>query len=126
MSDPDSGTFSPVETVSDVDSLFQELAKLRGAGRGYAEISLSDPDSAQLTVGFQEDHAVIHLISNMETFLPVGDSAAALDAIVEVPFMGELASFAGEFAVSLDRAWTVIQEFLGSGIPERVGEWRQL
>ncbi|MBR7833489.1 hypothetical protein KDL01_09445 [Actinospica durhamensis] len=126
MSDPHSGHYSPVEVTSDTAEFYEALVPLRGVGRGYVEVGLSDRDDVQLTMGFQEDYAVIHLIADAHTLLLVGDGIAPIDAMVEVPIMGELGQFTGEFAMGVDRAWTVIQNFLDSVAPESLGEWREL
>lgn len=115
-----------MEKTSDSDQLFRELGMLRDRGQGYVEIRVTDFDSVQLTVGFQEGHAVVHLIDGEEMFLLVGDGSVSESTTVEVPIMGEPALFTGEFVMGLDRAWSAIRGFLASGSSERLGEWREL
>ncbi|MFI1510302.1 hypothetical protein [Streptomyces sp. NPDC020597] len=54
-----------------------------------------------LILAFRERHAVVHLMSDTERMsLLVGDGTVPSGVEVEVPIMGDLAVFAGDFVLS--------------------------
>src|SRR5204863_114447 len=77
---PESGRFSPFESCSKVSDLSYRFNELRSRGQGYLELRLEDSAFPQLTLGFRNDHAVIHVITNAEQMsLVVGDGTVPPD-----------------------------------------------
>ncbi len=71
------------------------------------------------------DVAVIHLMASVESIsLLVADEPAVAD--VEVPVMDELVEFSAVYAVDLDRAWRVVEEFARNGDISELGQWSDL
>ena len=125
--DLESRRYSAVERSSDVADLTDHFTALRSHGQGYLEVRLPGDEFPLLTLGFQDDQAVIHRFSNAETSsLLVGDGTAKADSFVHVPIMDDLAVFSGDFVLAVDRAWTLVREFIQTGAPGELGEWREL
>ncbi|MFF4883532.1 hypothetical protein ACFY2D_11980 [Streptomyces nigra] len=100
---------------------------LRSHGQGYLEVRLPGRELPLLTLGFQDDQAVIHLFDAAEkSSLLVGDGTAAADAVVEVPIMDDLAVFSGDCVVAVDRAWAFVRDFIQTRAPGELGELREL
>lgn len=125
--DRESRRFSAIERSSDVADLTDHFTALRSHGQGYLEVRLPGDEFPLLTLGFQDDHAVIHQFSNAEkSFLLVGDGTATADSFVHVPIMDDLAVFSGDCVLAVDRAWTLVRKFIQTGAPGELGEWREL
>ncbi|WP_405934000.1 hypothetical protein OG495_02015 [Streptomyces longwoodensis] len=125
--DPESRQFSATERSSDVADLADHFTALRSHGQGYLEVRLPGSELPLLALGFQDDQAVIHRFDAAEkSFLLVGDGTAAADAVVEVPIMDDLAVFSGDCVVAVDRAWALVRNFIQTGAPGQLGEWREL
>ncbi|MEU5112651.1 hypothetical protein AB0G64_14225 [Streptomyces longwoodensis] len=125
--DPESRRFSATERSSDVADLTDHFTALRSRGQGYLEVRLPGDEFPLLTLGFQDDQAVIHLFDAAEkSFLLVGDGTAAADALVHVPIVDDLAVFSGDCVVAVDRAWALVRTFIQTGAPSELGEWREL
>ncbi len=125
--DPESREFSPTERSSDIADLTAHFTALRSHGQGYLEVRLPGREFPLLTLGFQDDQAVIHLFDAAEkSSLLVGDGTAAADAVVEVPIMDDLAVFRGDCVVAVDRAWAFVRDFIQTRAPGELGEWREL
>lgn len=123
----ETGWFSGLEKHSDVETLEAHLDELRTRGQGYLEIRLPDSDLPYLALGFQGDHAVLHLFDEAGgVALLFGDGTAAADTEVEVMAMNELAVFTGDFVLSVDHAWDVVRGFFQAGVPDELGEWWNL
>jgi hypothetical protein len=113
---------------------FQELEarfiELRASGEGYLEVNLPAENSAQVTLSFRGDHAVVEqlrvLDENPKSFLLVGDGSVPPDDTVDMPIMDEDSSFTGHFIMSVDRAWKAVRDFAGTGSPDGLGEWYEL
>lgn len=125
--DLESRRFSAIERNSDVGELTDHFTALRSRGQGYLEVRVSGSGFPVLTLGFQDDQAVVHLFVDAErSFLLVGDGSAAADAVVRVPIMDDLAVFSGECVLAVDRAWAFVRNFIQAGRPGELGEWREL
>ncbi|GGV63585.1 hypothetical protein [Streptomyces massasporeus] len=125
--DPESRQFSPTERSSDIADLADHFTALRSHGQGYLEVRLPGDEFPLLTLGFQDDQAVIHRFDAAEkSSLLVGDGTAAADAVVEVPIMDDPAVFSGDCVVAVDRAWALIRTFIQTRAPGELGEWREL
>ncbi|MCI3273832.1 hypothetical protein [Streptomyces cylindrosporus] len=125
--DLESRQFSAIERTSDVADLTDHFTALRSRGQGYLEVRLPGGEFPLLTVGFQDDQAVIHLLDATEkSSLLVGDGTATADAVVQVPIMDDLAVFSGDCVLAVDRAWAVVRNFILTGAPGELGEWRAL
>ncbi|MEU6091653.1 hypothetical protein ABZ865_33770 [Streptomyces sp. NPDC047085] len=120
------GRHSAVERDSDVGGLADHFNELRSRGQGYLEVRRSGSEFPRLTLGFQGDQAVIHLFDDAETSsLLVGDGTAAA-AVVDVPVMDDLAAFSGDFVLTVTHAWTLVGNFIQTGVPGELGEWCEL
>ncbi|MEU3285447.1 hypothetical protein [Streptomyces longwoodensis] len=125
--DPESRRFSATERSSDFADLTDDFTALRSRDQGYLEVRLPGGAFPLLTLGFQDDQAVIHLFDATEkSFLLVGDGTAAADALVHVPIVDDLAVFSGDCVLSVDRAWALVRNFIQTGAPSELGEWREL
>ncbi|WP_405910212.1 hypothetical protein OG742_42040 [Streptomyces sp. NBC_00828] len=127
MTSLESGRFVPTERRSEVSELVADFNELRSSGQGYLEIRLPVGEFPQLTLGFRDDHAVVHLIGDGgDMSLLVGDGAISSDTVVDVPIMDDLAEFTGDFILSVDHAWGVVGQFIERGAVEDLGEWYEL
>ena len=125
--DPESRQFSATEPSSDVADLVDHFTALRSRGQGYLEVRLPGGEFPLLTLGFLDDQAVIHLFDAAEkSFLLVGDGSATADAVAQVPIMDDLAVFSGDCVVAVDRAWALVRNFIQTGAPGELAEWREL
>ncbi|HEX8632369.1 MAG TPA: hypothetical protein VF755_29780 [Catenuloplanes sp.] len=123
----ESGRFSPSERRSEEGELSDRFKELRSHGQGYLEVRLPDNEFPQLSLGFRDDHAVVHLINNAEGMsLLVGDGTVPSGAVVEVPIMDDLTEFTGDFALSVDRAWDLVCNFIRTGRAGDLGDWCEL
>lgn len=124
---PESGRFSPGEKCSDGRDLSARFNELRTRGQGYLEVRSPDSEFPVLTLGFRNDRAVVHRFQDAEKVsLLAGDGTVASDAAVEVLIMDELAEFTGDFVLGVDHAWALVREFIRTGMPNELGEWREL
>lgn len=127
MTSPESGQFRPSETRSELRDLAGAFNELRSLGHGYLEARLSNNAFPQLTMGFRDDHAIVHLFTAEESVsLLVGDGTLPSEATVDVPIMDEPSTFTGDFVLSVDHAWDVVQNFLQTATFEDLGEWCEL
>lgn len=118
------GRFTGFQRHTPVEELAGRLEELRIRGQGYLEVRLPGGGFPCLALGFQGDHAVIHLFGDSGgSSLHVGDGTAAPDAEVEVVITDEPAVFTGDFVLSLDHAWGVVRTFLHAGTPGELDEW---
>ncbi|MFD5570294.1 hypothetical protein [Streptomyces cadmiisoli] len=123
----ETGWFSGVERHSAAADLAGHLNELRILGQGYVEVRLPGSDLPYLAMGFQGDHAVVHLFDDSGGLsLLVGDGTAAPDAEVSVMILNELAFFTGDFTLSLDHAWDIVRDFTQTGTTGELGQWRAL
>ncbi|MEW2079336.1 MULTISPECIES: hypothetical protein [unclassified Streptomyces] len=124
---PESGLFSPVERRSEVKGLSDRFNDLRSLGQGYVEVRLPNREFPMLMLAFRDDHAVVQLMSDPERMsLLVGDGTVPSDAEVEVPIMGDLATFTGDFVLDVDRAWELVHDFTQMRAAGPLGEWPEL
>ncbi|WP_328502157.1 hypothetical protein OG828_22805 [Streptomyces sp. NBC_00457] len=123
----ESGRCQPGERGSELRDLTGDFNELRSRGQGHLEFRLTDSEFPQLTLSFRDDHAIIHLFTSEETVsLLAGDGTVPPDATADVPIMDELSVFTGEFVLSVDRAWDIVQNFVRTGVFEELGEWCEL
>lgn len=127
MTSLNSGRFSPGEKRSELRDLTGDFNELRSHGQGYLEVRLPDSAFPQLTLSFRDDHAIIHLFTNEESVsLLVGDGTVPPEATVDVPIMDDLTVFTGDFILSVDHAWDIVENFVRTGTFEELGEWCEL
>ncbi|MET9379796.1 hypothetical protein ABZY09_01600 [Streptomyces sp. NPDC002928] len=127
MTSLESGRFRPGERCSELPDLAGDFSELRSSGQGYLEVRLPDSEYPQLTLSFRGDRAIIHLFTDEETVsLLGGDGTVPPEVTVDVPIMDELSSFTGDFVLSVDRAWDVVENFVRTGTFEELGEWFDL
>ncbi|MER5618239.1 hypothetical protein [Streptomyces sp. NPDC002215] len=123
----ESGRLSAIERCTDLAVLSAHFNALRSGGQGYLEVRLSGSEFPLLTLGFQDDQAVIHLFDDAgRSSLLVGDGTAAADSVVQVPIMDDLAVISGNFVLAVDRAWALLRNFIQEGSPGELGEWCEL
>ncbi|MCX5115431.1 hypothetical protein OOK13_44845 [Streptomyces sp. NBC_00378] len=124
---PESGLFDPVERRSEVKDLADRFNDLRSRGQGYVEVRSPNREFPVLTLAFRDDHAVVHLMSDIERMsLLVGDSTVPSGAEVEVPVMDDLAAFTGDYVLDIDRAWDLVHDFTQTRAVGSLGEWFEL
>jgi len=120
-----SGRFDAVEQRSDIEVLHERFAALMARGEGYLEVRRVE-DYPALTTGFRGSVAVVQALMSQDAMsILVGDGSAQ-EGQVEVPIMDEIAGFAGQAGVSVDRAWSLVQAFLGGRSLSELGEWFEL
>ncbi|MEU4198237.1 hypothetical protein AB0E69_40510 [Kribbella sp. NPDC026611] len=123
----ESGRFHQVETTVDLGSLLRLFDQLMGIGQGYLELRSAEREFPLVTVGFRGRFAVMHCASAPDQMaLLRGDGSVEPGQIVEVPIMGEFATFTGEFVLDTARARTALEDFVANGNPARLGEWCEL
>ncbi|MGV9565084.1 hypothetical protein [Streptomyces sp. NPDC003480] len=124
---PESGLFHPVDRRSELKDLSDRFNDLRSLGQGYVEVRSPDREFPRLIVAFRDDHAVVHLMSDTERMsLLVGDGTVLSGVEVEVPIMDDLAVFAGDFVLDVDRAWDLLHDFTQTWAAGPRGEWCEL
>ena len=125
--DLESRQFSAIERSSDVADLTDHFTALLSHGQGYLEVRLPGGEFPLLTLSFQDDQAVIHLFDAAEkSSLLVGDGTATADTVVQVPIMDDLAVFSGDCVLAVARAWALVRNFILTGTPGELGEWREV
>lgn len=118
------GTVHPVERRSEVEDLSDRFNDLRSHGQGYVEVRSPNREFPVLTRAFRDDHAVVHLMSDTERMsLLAGDGTVASGTEVEVPITDDLAAFAGDFVLNIDRAWNLVHEFTQTHAAGPLGKW---
>ncbi|QNS03420.1 hypothetical protein [Streptomyces xanthii] len=121
---PETGLFSGLERHSALADLADRFARLRTLGRGYLEVRLPEGDLPCLTLGFRNDHAVLHRYDESGGLsLHAGDGATAPSTEVEVPIMNEPTEFTGDFILSTGRAWQIVHTFGRTGASGEPGDW---
>lgn len=124
---PSEGRFSPREVVSTVEQLECRFLELRACGQGYLEVRLAERDFPLLTLGFRGEHAVVHAEDSHESStLRRGEGAVPSDVVVEVLIFDELARFSGDFVLTLEHAWRVLDAFIRNGSPGDPRDWCEL
>lgn len=124
---PESGLFHPDERRSEVKDLSDRFSNLRSRGQGYLEVRSPNREFPVLILAFRDNHAVIHLMSDTERMsLLVGDGTVPSGAEVEIPIMDDLAVFAGDFVLDIDRAWKLVHDFTQTWRASPLGEWCEL
>ncbi|WP_239069757.1 hypothetical protein [Cellulomonas chitinilytica] len=68
---------------------------------------------------------MIHLFEDADSVSLLQGAGASSPQAVDVPIMGELATFDGAFALSLDTARQVVQDFVRGSLPDAL-VWRRL
>ncbi|MFK0153645.1 hypothetical protein ACIQVK_16445 [Streptomyces sp. NPDC090493] len=127
MTSLESGRFTPGERSSEMSDLASNFNQLRSRGQGYLEVRFPERPFPQLTLGFRDDYAVIHLFTDEESVsLLVGDGTLPSDTSVEVPILDDLTEFTGDFALSVDSAWDTVRNFTQERTLEELGEWCEL
>ncbi|MEU5182070.1 hypothetical protein AB0G49_18620 [Streptomyces longwoodensis] len=107
--------------------LTDHFTALRSHGQGYLEVRPHGHEFPLLTLGFLNDHAVIHLIDTTEKqSLLLGDGTTPADTAVHLPIMDDLAVFSDANIITVDRAWTLIRHFTQTGTPRELGEWHEI
>jgi len=125
---PELGRFLPVETHSGLKGLSDRFNELRSRGQGYLNVRLADSEFPCLSLGFRDDHAVIHLWKDdlEHIFLLAGDGTVPLGAVVDVLILDDLAKYTGEFVLSVDHAWDLVRDFIRTGSASDLGEWYEM
>lgn len=124
---PNDGRFSPHELVSTLEQIERRFVELRARGQGLPGGSASGQGLPLLTLGFRGEHAVVHAAHSPEAItLHRGNGAVPLDDVVEVLILNELARFSGDFVLTLQRAWRVLNAFIHSGSWGDPRDWRGL
>lgn len=120
----ESGRFQAVERAIDRDDLLQLVDQLTGIGQGYLELRSAEHEFPVLTVGFRRGFAVIQCASTPDqTALLHGDGSIPPGETIDVPIVDELATFTGEFVLTVGRARKALEDFTESGNPACHGEW---
>ncbi|MCC2320802.1 hypothetical protein [Cellulomonas xiejunii] len=116
-----SGRFVPQELESDISDFVERCEKLRSVGSGYVEVRRPQSDFPVVTLGFRGKSAVLHVMHDPEQVLIMsGDGSLPSGGSTEVPVMGDLTEFDGQFVVTVDEGWAALLEFLRSGrLPAR-------
>ena len=122
---PVSGRFDAVETRSDVQLLNERFAALRALGHGYLEVR-RDTDYPTVSMGFRDSVAVVEAFMSQDAMSVLVGDGSCPGAVVEVPIMDEEAAFSGPAGIDVDRAWSLVQAFLGGRDLADLGEWMDL
>ncbi len=121
----ESGRFDALVSRSDVESLNERFTALRARGEGYLEVSRVD-DYPALAIGFRGSVAVIQaFISQERMAILVGDGSYPGEW-VKVPTMDEESSYSGQAGIDVDRAWSLVRDFVEGRDLSDLGEWFEL
>ena len=119
------GRFAGLATPASEDALSELLDEFQRRGQGYLEVMDALAEWPMLAVGLAGNLAVIHLFESPSSVcLLQGARSVPIEAVV-VPIMDELATFDSAFAVSLDTARLVVQQFARRSLPHTL-VWHRL
>lgn len=126
---PATGRYSGLDIVSSDADLLSRIAELRARGAGYVEVRIADQDFPAMSLAFQGERAVIERWTDEEHMaLLGGDGSVPMDEEVDVPLEDDHypATYTGEFVSSIERALTLVQQFIRTGDAESLGDWYDL
>ena len=101
-------------------------ANIRG-GQGYVEISRHSFDYPALCVCYMDRVGVVQAFPNAETSLILkGTGIFKTDETIDLPVMGEMTPFTGDFIISADVIIETVGQFIENFDLDTVGEWCRL
>ena len=113
-----------VQRRSDTHTFLRFLKSLSTHGEGYAEVARGDQPFPMLALSAASGHGVIHQFqSEDKSYLLRGDGSVAAGEVVELPMIEGLATFSGDFVLTLDLAAGVVEAFARGAAVARLGEW---
>lgn len=119
------GRFAGVESPLSPGALSDLLDELVDRGRGYVEVRDGRATWPMLAVGRSGNRAVIHLFESADSVALLQEAGPTSLAAIDVPIMDEMVTFDGSFAVSLDKARLVAQQFASGSLPDGL-VWHRL
>ena len=119
------GRFAGVESPLSPDALSDLLNELQRRGQGYVEVHDARAAWPMLAVGLSGNRAVIHLFKSADSVSLLRGAGPIPGAAIDVLIMDEIATFDGSFAVSLETARVVVQQFARRSLPDGL-VWHRL
>ncbi len=121
------GRFVGVAHGTTEEALSDLMDELQHRGMGYFELQDAAAMCRCSRWALRGTQAVIHLFFEDADSVSLlqGAGASSPPQAVDVPIMGELATFDGAFALSLDTARQVVQDFVRGSLPDAL-VWRRL
>jgi hypothetical protein len=113
-----------VRQRSETQTFLRFLESLSTQGEGYAEVTRGDQPFPMLALSAASGHGVIHQFhSEDKSYLLRGDGSVPAGVIVELPIIEGLATFSGDFVLTLDLAVGAVEAFARGAAVARLGEW---
>ena len=113
-----------VQQRSETETFLRFLESLSTYGEGYAEVARGDHPFSMLALSAASGHGVIHQFqSEDKSYLLRGDGSVPAGEVVELPMLEGLATFSGDFVLTLDLALGAVEAFARGAAVARLGEW---
>jgi hypothetical protein len=113
-----------VKQRSEARAFLRFLESLSTHGEGYAEVSRGDQAFPMLALSAASGHGVMHQFqSEDKSYVLRGDGSVPAGEVVELPIIGGLVTFSGDFVLTLERAVGAVEAFARGAAVARLGEW---
>lgn len=113
-----------VQQRSETQTFLRFLESLSTHGGGYAEVAGGDQPFPMLALSAASGHGVIHQFPSADkSYLLRWDRSVPADEVVELPIIEGLATFSGDFVLTLDLAVGAVEAFARGAAVARLGEW---
>lgn len=113
-----------VQQRSDPQTFLRFLESLSTHGEGYAEVARGDQPFPMLALSAASAHGVIHQFQSQDkSYVLRGDGSVPTGEVVELPIIDGLATFSGDFVLTLDLAIGAVEAFARGAAVARFGEW---
>ncbi|MDF2093587.1 hypothetical protein P0Y31_14635 [Knoellia sp. 3-2P3] len=109
---------------SETQTFLRFLESLTTYGEGYAEVARGDQPFPRLALSAASRQSVIHQFeSEDKSYLLRGDRSVQAGEVVVLPVLEGLATFSGDFVLTLDLAVGAVEAFARGAAVARLGEW---
>lgn len=113
-----------VQQRSETQTFLRFLESLSMHGEGYAEVARGDQPFPILALSAASGHGVIHQFQSQDkSYVLRGDGSVPTGEVVELPIIEGLATFSGDFVLTLDLSIGAIAAFARGAAVARLGEW---
>lgn len=116
-----------VQQRSEIQTFLRFLESLSTHGEGYAEVTRGDQSFPMLALSAASGHGVIHQFQSQDkSYLLCGDGSVPTGQVVDLPIIEGLATFSGDFVLTLDLAVGAIEAFARGAAVAQLGVWVEL
>jgi hypothetical protein len=112
-----------VRQRSETQTFLRFLESLSTQGEGYVEVARCDQTFPMLALSAASGNGVIHQFREDMSYLLRGDGSVPAGEAVELPIIEGLATFSGDFVLTLDFAVGAVEAFARGAAVARLGEW---